>query len=63
MNFIPIHLHPHFRATLDYRENSFPVAEDAYRRAVTLPLFPRMTDEDVDDVCAAVAKVAAHFRR
>jgi dTDP-4-amino-4,6-dideoxygalactose transaminase len=63
VNFIPIHFHPHFRSTLGYREHSFPVAEDAYRRAVTLPLFPRMSDQDVDDVCAAVAKVAAHFRR
>jgi len=63
VHFIPIHLHPHFRETLHYREGQFPVAENAYRRAVTLPLFPRMADRDVDDVCAAVRKVVAHFRR
>ncbi len=63
VNFIPIHFHPHFRDTLGYAAGSFPVAEDAYRRAITLPLFPRMSDEDVDDVCAAVRKVAAHYRR
>ena len=43
-------------------EGSFPVAENAYRRAVSLPMFPGMTDRDVDDVAAAVRKVAAHFR-
>jgi dTDP-4-amino-4,6-dideoxygalactose transaminase len=63
VNFIPIHFHPHFRDTLGYATGSFPVAEDAYRRAITLPLFPRMSDRDLDDVCAAVRKVAAHYRR
>ncbi|MEK7330519.1 MAG: DegT/DnrJ/EryC1/StrS family aminotransferase, partial [Candidatus Eisenbacteria bacterium] len=63
VNFIPIHFHPHFRDTLGVATGSFPVAEDAYRRAITLPLFPRMSDRDLDDVCAAVRKVAAHYRR
>ncbi len=63
VNFIPIHLHPHFRDTLGYAADRFPVAVEAYRRAVTLPLFPRMSDRDLDDVCAAVRKVAAHYRR
>jgi dTDP-4-amino-4,6-dideoxygalactose transaminase len=63
VHFIPIHLHPHFRDTLGTAEGRFPVAENAYRRAVTLPLFPRMEPRDVEDVCAAVEKVAAHFRR
>jgi dTDP-4-amino-4,6-dideoxygalactose transaminase len=63
VHFIPIHLHPHFRDSLGHRDGAFPVAEDAYRRAVTLPLFPRMSDADADDVVAAVRKVATHFRR
>ncbi len=63
VHFIPIHFHPHFRDTLGLREGAFPVAENAYRRAITLPLFPRMSESDVDDVVAAVAKIARHFRR
>ena len=63
VHFIPIHLHPHFRATLGVGDGDFPVAEDAYRRAVTLPLFPAMSDGDLDDVVAAVRKITAHFRR
>jgi dTDP-4-amino-4,6-dideoxygalactose transaminase len=62
VHFIPIHFHPHFRSTLPYREGDFPVAEDAYRRAITLPLFPNMSERDVDDVCAAVRKVVSHYR-
>jgi dTDP-4-amino-4,6-dideoxygalactose transaminase len=69
VHFIPIHRHPHFRATAAHGASAaelarrFPVAEDAYPRAVTLPLFPHMRAEDVDDVIAAVRKVIAHHRR
>ena len=63
VHFIPIHFHPHFRDSLGLTEGAFPVAENAYRRAITLPLFPHMADRDVDDVCEAVRKIARHFRR
>jgi len=62
VHFIPIHFHPHFRETLGVREGQFPVAEDAYRRAISLPLFPTMSERDVDDVAAAVRKIVGHFR-
>jgi dTDP-4-amino-4,6-dideoxygalactose transaminase len=63
VHFIPIHLHPHFREALGHGEGAFPVAENAYRRAITLPLFAGMTDRDADDVIVAVRKVAEAFRR
>jgi dTDP-4-amino-4,6-dideoxygalactose transaminase len=63
VHFIPIHLHPHFHDTLGYAPGAFPVAEDAYRRALSLPLFPSMTEGDVDDVVAAVRKVVRAYRR
>jgi dTDP-4-amino-4,6-dideoxygalactose transaminase len=63
VHFIPIHLHPYFRDGLGVRAGDFPVAEDAYRRAVTLPLFPDMTPGDVEDVVAAVGKIVDAYRR
>jgi dTDP-4-amino-4,6-dideoxygalactose transaminase len=63
VHFIPIHRHPHFRDSLRLEPAAFPVAEDAYHRAITLPLFPRMSDRDADDVVAAVRKIARAFRR
>jgi dTDP-4-amino-4,6-dideoxygalactose transaminase len=63
VHFIPIHLHPYFQRQLGTRPGDFPVAEDAYRRAVTLPLFPDMTPRDVEDVVAAVRKIAGAYRR
>jgi dTDP-4-amino-4,6-dideoxygalactose transaminase len=62
VHFIPIHFHPHFRTSLGLAEGALPVAENAYRRAITLPLFAGMSEHDVDDVVRAVRKVATAFR-
>ncbi len=62
VHFIPIHVHPHFRESLSITPGRFPVADRAYARAISLPLFPGLTERDVDDVCAAVRKIVAHFR-
>ncbi len=63
VHFIPIHLHPYFRTRLGVGPGDFPIAEDAYHRAVTLPLFPHMTPRDVEDVVAAVRKIVGAYRR
>jgi dTDP-4-amino-4,6-dideoxygalactose transaminase len=62
VHFIPIHLHPHFRESMHLEAGRFPVADHAYAGALSLPLFPGLTDGDIDDVCAAVRKIVAHFR-
>ncbi|MFN8522093.1 MAG: DegT/DnrJ/EryC1/StrS aminotransferase family protein [Chloroflexota bacterium] len=63
VHFIPLHCHPWYRETYGYSERAFPVAMDEYRRMLSLPIFPGMTDADADDVTAAVRKLVAHFRR
>jgi dTDP-4-amino-4,6-dideoxygalactose transaminase len=61
VHHIPIHLHPYYRRTFGYREGDYPVAEQFYRRALTLPLFPRMLRTDVEDVVRAVHKVITYY--
>ena len=63
VNFIPVHKHPYYRDALGFRPEDFPVAERVYPAIFTLPIYPRMTDADVDDAVAAVKKVLAHVRR
>jgi dTDP-4-amino-4,6-dideoxygalactose transaminase len=63
VHFIPLHLHPAYRDRYAYAPDSFPTAYREYRRVISLPIFPGMTDADVDDVVGAVRKVARHFRR
>ena len=62
VHYIPVPWHPYY-AALGYRRGDWPVAESAYDGLLTLPMFPAMTDGDVDDVVAAVTKVVANFRR
>jgi dTDP-4-amino-4,6-dideoxygalactose transaminase len=63
VHFIPLHRHPYYREQFNLHPNFFPVAEDAYERLVSLPLYTRMTDEDVDDVIAAVHALAWQYGR
>lgn len=49
-----IHLFPHLRE-LGYREGQFPVAEAASAHSLALPFFPRMSEEQVERVCAELA--------
>jgi dTDP-4-amino-4,6-dideoxygalactose transaminase len=63
VHFIPLHLQPYYRDTYGYRPGDFPVAEAAYARVISLPLFTRMTREDVDDVVRAVRIIVARHRR
>jgi UDP-4-amino-4,6-dideoxy-N-acetyl-beta-L-altrosamine transaminase len=62
VHYIPVPWHPYYR-DLGYRRGGWPVAEDAYERMLSLPIFPAMTDADVEDVVHAVEKVVRHFRR
>lgn len=58
VHYPAMHLFSLFRAR-GHARGDFPVAEDIGARTVTLPLFPAMTDADVDRVCGAVAAVTA----
>jgi dTDP-4-amino-4,6-dideoxygalactose transaminase len=53
VHFIPLHLHPYWRDTYDLRPEQFPAAQAAYERAVSLPLYTRMTEADQARVVAA----------
>ena len=53
VHYIPVHYHPYYR-DLGFERGSCPVAEDYSARAVSLPIFPRMTDKEVDRVIATV---------
>ncbi len=57
VHYIPVHLHPYYRKQFGTQPGLCPVAEAAYQRLVTLPIFPRMSNRDVGDVITAVAKV------
>jgi perosamine synthetase len=63
VHYIPVHQHPYYRERFPYRssEGDLRVAEDAYERLISLPMFHSMTPTDVDDVCRAVHKVLNNY--
>ena len=61
VHYIPVHLHPYYRDELGCRAGDYPIAEDAYERLLSLPMFHGMSDQDAADVIAAVRKVITHF--
>ena len=63
VHFIPLHLHPYYKERYGFKKGDFPVAEWIYEGIVTLPLYPKMSMEDVEDVITAVRKVIKENRR
>jgi len=61
VHYIPVHLHPYYRERFGYKGGEFPAAEAAYEQLLSLPMFPAMTDADVDDVVRAMGKVLEHY--
>ncbi|MBZ5681562.1 MAG: DegT/DnrJ/EryC1/StrS family aminotransferase [Acidobacteriia bacterium] len=64
VHFIPLHLHPFYAATYSYQPGAFPNAEDSYSRCMSLPLFPGMTEAEVEYVVSRVrSTVQCHSQR
>jgi dTDP-4-amino-4,6-dideoxygalactose transaminase len=63
VHFRAVHLHPYYQERFAFRRGMFPKAEYYSDRTLSLPLYPKMSDQDADDVVAAVRKVIANYRR
>ncbi len=63
VHWLPLHMHPYYRETYGYKPEDFPVAYREYQRILSLPLYPRMSDQDVEDVIAAVTAVVRQNAR
>ena len=64
VHYIPVHQHPYYRERFKTpSKGGYPVAEDAYERLISLPMFHSMTSQDVEDAIHAVRKVVACFDR
>lgn len=57
VHFIPLHLHPYYRLTYNYKPDDFPNAIYLYERIVSLPIYSKMTEDDVSYVAECVKEV------
>jgi dTDP-4-amino-4,6-dideoxygalactose transaminase len=56
VHYIPLHLHPYWRDAYKLTPDMFPASQAVYERAVSLPLYTRMSESDVDRVVSAVVR-------
>jgi dTDP-4-amino-4,6-dideoxygalactose transaminase len=56
VHYIPLHLHPYWRERYDLRPEQFPHSHHAYERMLSLPIYTRMSDADVERVVSAVRR-------
>lgn len=62
VHYIPIYLFPYYQE-LGFQQGLCPVAEKVYEEFITVPLYPAMTNEDVQDVIAAVNRTIRKYKR
>lgn len=63
VHFIPIHLHPYYQEHLGTQAGDYPHAERFYSQIISLPLYPSMTEDDVQYVAMAVGEIAAKYAK
>lgn len=63
VHYVPLHMHPYYQRALGHEPGDFPAALGLYERIISLPLYTRMTRDDVERVVDAVRSIAARHRR
>lgn len=57
VHFIPLHIHPYYRDTYHFKPEDYPKAYKAYKQEVSLPLYTKMTEEDIQRVITQVRDI------
>jgi dTDP-4-amino-4,6-dideoxygalactose transaminase len=63
VHFIPLHIHPYYRNTFNYRPEDYPVSYGVYKRIVSLPIYSKMSSDDGLRVIEAVREVIEENRK
>jgi perosamine synthetase len=59
VHWLPLHMHPYYRETYGYKPQDLPFAAGLYPQIVSLPLYPSMTDGEVEYVCGSIKDIIA----
>ncbi len=63
VHFIPLHLHPYYQRAFGYKPGDFPTAERIYEGTISLPIWPGMTDVQLDRVSDTLLNILSGVRR
>ena len=61
VHYIPVHTQPYYR-DLGFKNNDFPAAENYYHHALTLPLYPDLSEDEQDYVCQTLMNILGRAR-
>jgi UDP-4-amino-4,6-dideoxy-N-acetyl-beta-L-altrosamine transaminase len=62
VHYVPVYYFP-FYEKMGYKRGLCPIAEEIYKGIMSIPLYPLMTDEDVESVITAVKKVVEYYKK
>ena len=63
VHFIPLHIQPYWRDRYGFKPEDFPKAYEVFQRAVSLPIYTKMTDTDVERVIDSVQNILQNNRK
>jgi perosamine synthetase len=63
VHYRPLHLHRHYQDSFGYRPEEFPVASAEWERIISLPLFPSLTESEMERVTQAVRGIVLEHRK
>jgi perosamine synthetase len=63
VHWMPLHMHPYYVATYGFEPGDFPVAAALWPRLVSLPIFPGMTEVEIDYVVEVIRTVTRLHRK
>jgi perosamine synthetase len=58
VHFIPVHKHPYYKVTYGYKDENFPVANYVFEKSLSLPIYPSLSDKEVNYIIETVLKYA-----
>lgn len=63
VHFMPVHQHLYYNETFNLKDDNFPVASGVFPRLVSLPIYPGMTDQNVDYVIGVVDSLLKKYKK
>jgi perosamine synthetase len=58
VHFIPVYKHPYYKKTFGYKDRNYPVAEEVFKKSLSLPIYPGLSEEEVEYIIENVLKYA-----
>ena len=63
VHFIPVHMHSYYSEKYGYKPEDYPVSRRLFKGEISIPLYPKMDDDDVEDVIEGVKKIVEYYKK